>query len=130
MEDKATIEDEVLILGDQEGNLYVIPREVVESYRASAEQKAEIRELLEEEVTGFQMPSDFLLHSLVEQHEAQRLEEASHERMARTALMEEEEKEEPPGGTKVGHPPVTGVGHPLTGLWRRLHLVQHAKPAR
>jgi hypothetical protein len=46
---------EVLVLNDHEGNWYAIPREIVERHRATAAQKAEIEQVLGNDVQGFQM---------------------------------------------------------------------------
>lgn len=123
MEDETITNDEVLILADQEGNLYVIPREIVESYMASAEQKAEIVELLGQEVTGFQMPRDYLVAELADYHQRERRQEAARERMIRIARAEENEQLAP----QAAQTHATGVGNLLTGMWRRLHT---AGPAR
>ena len=37
-----TIEQREIVLGDTEGNYYALPHEVIEGYRVSAEQKAEL----------------------------------------------------------------------------------------
>ena len=46
---------EALVLTDGEGKLYAIPRETVERYKVSGEQKAEIERELGDEVQGFSM---------------------------------------------------------------------------
>ncbi|MFL5734410.1 MAG: pentapeptide MXKDX repeat protein [Chloroflexia bacterium] len=43
---------DVLVLNDQEGNWYAIPRDVVEQHRATAAQKAEIHKILGDDVSG------------------------------------------------------------------------------
>lgn len=45
---------EALVLSDASGNLYVIPRETLDLYKATDEQKNEIEQLLnEDDVAGF-----------------------------------------------------------------------------
>jgi hypothetical protein len=46
---------EALVLNDREGNWYAIPREVVETYRATGEQQAEIQKLFGDDVQGAAM---------------------------------------------------------------------------
>jgi hypothetical protein len=42
-----------LVLTDQQGNYYAIPREVLESHRVTGEQKAQIEEAMGGDVEGF-----------------------------------------------------------------------------
>src|SRR6476661_4441921 len=47
---------EALVLGDSEGNLYAIPRETLDRYRLTEEQKAAVaKELGGDDVAGFAM---------------------------------------------------------------------------
>jgi hypothetical protein len=44
---------EALVLSDSEGNMYAIPRETLERYKVTGEQKAEVQRSLGDDVQGF-----------------------------------------------------------------------------
>jgi hypothetical protein len=44
---------EVLVLTDEAGDYYVLPREVIESYKVAQEYREELSDLLQPDTTGF-----------------------------------------------------------------------------
>ena len=81
--------EETLVLVDQQGTYYAIPRDVVERYRATDEQKVEIESLRGDDVSGygnFGLSDIFIHEQTIGGILAERREEASRERMAREAI--------------------------------------------
>ena len=55
MADNTTNSKELLVLSDQEGNYFAIPRDVVEQHRVTGEQKEQIEQLMGSDVSGYGM---------------------------------------------------------------------------
>ena len=52
--------NEMLVLTDENGNTYAIPREVVERHRVTADRKAAMERELGEDVSGYSMYQQFM----------------------------------------------------------------------
>lgn len=76
--------DEMLVLADEDGNYYAIPRETVERYRLSGEQKAKLEELLGDDVSGY-MQNYYMMEKTAGYNHAELLQKAARERQARQA---------------------------------------------
>jgi hypothetical protein len=84
MATEMTNDAEFLILGDQEGNYYAIPRETVEEYRVPEETQAQLEDTLGEEVVGYMIDTNwYARESLANQYQAERRDVAARERMVK-----------------------------------------------
>ena len=106
--------DEVLVVSDQNGNVYVIPRPVVEAHRLDADQISEFQSQIGDDVAGFQMQSAYMMERMAGFRQSERLAEADQARMARFATSEGSENSNPEAGAAN---PFQGM---VTGVWRRL----------
>jgi hypothetical protein len=77
--------DEVLVLTDEDGVYYAVPREILERYRVSDEQKGELDALLGDEVVGYLMQNTSMTDQLARTYHAEKIEQGAAERMARAA---------------------------------------------
>ena len=122
MSDQNTRNDEFLLLTDEEGNYFAIPRGTVEQYRAEGEQKERIEKALGEDVSGFSMYQQHINELRASTYQAERRQEAAQERLLRSARSEEGE-EEVPGRTQRE----AGLGQLLTGIWRSLPFLRSSE---
>src|SRR6476619_539862 len=76
---------DVLVLSDNEGNVYAIPRPVVERHRLTPEQRAQVEQELGDDVAGFQLHSSYMNEKLAGFRHAELINEGSQARMARMA---------------------------------------------
>jgi hypothetical protein len=79
--------DEVLVLSDEDGTYYVVPRATLERYQVADDQKAAIDALLGEEVVGYLMgQSTYVTEQLVSTYQAEKRHEGAQERLVHAAL--------------------------------------------
>ncbi len=60
MASDTTRDNEMLVFNDPEGNYYAIPREMVERHKVTDEEKAELQNLMGDEVSGYSMYEQFM----------------------------------------------------------------------
>jgi hypothetical protein len=108
--------NDMLVLSDNHGNMFAIPRDVVERHQLTPEQRAEIEKQLGEDVSGFQLHSAYMTEKLAGFHQAALLQEAEQARMARMASSDR-----PPS---AGDQP--GIQSVITGVWRSLASLRTA----
>lgn len=111
--------DKVLILTDEEGNMYAIPRDVVESHRVTGEEKAQLESQLGADVSGYNMYNTYVSEKLAGYNHAERLQEAAQERMARSASNRDEDPDSE--GNMEARRRLRGV---VTGVWRSLPFIR------
>ncbi len=86
--------DEVLMLADEDGNYYEIPREVVEQHKVSEERKAEIEAATRDEVSGYSYDTYFIKEQIAAYRQADMQELGSRERMLKSAHPAEDGPDE------------------------------------
>ena len=109
--------NEMLVLTDENGNTYAIPREVVERHRVTADRKAAMERELGEDVSGYSMYQQFMNQQLASYHQAEARQAAAESRMARTANAGEAAE----NGQQAASP-ATGLRGVLVGVWRSLRF--------
>ena len=126
MANQPTNNDEFLVLTDEEGNYYAIPRDLVERHRMSGEDRTRVNELLgEDDVEGFSMYQQLMNEYRTVSYQAERRQEAAQERLARSA---QEEGESEAGQGVVREKQGSRLGAILTGAWRSLPFMRTASP--
>lgn len=106
--------DDVLVVSDQNGNFYVIPRPVVEAHRLDSDQISQLESQIGEDVAGFQMQSAYMMEKMAGFRQSERLSEANQARIARSAVSEGSENSSTESGS-------AGPFHNMvTGVWRSL----------
>ncbi len=81
--------DDVLLLTDEAGNMYAIPREALERHRVTGEEKAQWEQLAGDDVSGYSMYQSYLNEQQAGYHQAERRQEADEARMVRDASRTE-----------------------------------------
>lgn len=115
--------DDMLVLTDDEGNMYAIPRQVVEQHRLSEAQKAEITSELGDDVSGYSMYQQFMNQQMAAQHQAESRHAAAEARMARQALADDDAVAADPAQDVDRAPGLRGI---VTGVWRSLPFTKPA----
>jgi hypothetical protein len=78
--------DEALVLIDEDGTCYALPRATLERYRVADAQKAAVDALLGEEVVGYLMEQNtYAMEQLVRTYQAEKRQEGARERLAHAA---------------------------------------------
>jgi len=113
---------DVLVLSDPDGNIYAIPRPVVEHHRLTPSQKAELEQQLGEDVSGFQLQSAYMTEKLAGYRHAELINEGNHARMARMAQASGDSA----GGDQVGQTARPGFQSAITGVWRSIASLRTA----
>ena len=122
MPDKAIRNDEFLLLTDENGNYFAIPRETVEQYHAKGEQKVRIEKALGDDVSGFTMYQQHINEFRTATYQAERRQEAAQERLARSSRSDSGSgSEEGSSGLKESG---AGIGQMLTGMWKSLPFLR------
>ena len=120
MSEKAMRNDEFLLLTDENGNYFAIPRETVEQYRAKGEQKVRIEKALGDDVSGFTMYQQHINEFRTATYQAERRQEAAQERLARSSRSDSDSEEGSSGLNERG----AGIGQMLTGMWKSLPFLR------
>ncbi len=123
MADNTKGSDEFLILSDENGNYFAIPRETVEKYKASGEQRDQIEQALGEDVSGYSMYQQQMNEYRTSTYQAERRQEAAQERMARSARPDPGEST--PSSAEESD---RSLGQMLTGTWKSLPFLRSATP--
>jgi hypothetical protein len=85
MDDNTNTDGDVLLLTDEAGNMYAIPREALERHRVSGEEKARWEQLTGDEVSGYSMYQSYLNEQQTGYRQAERRQEGADARMVRAA---------------------------------------------
>lgn len=121
MSDYGSDQGDVLVLSDENGNVFAIPREVVEQYRLTDQERAQLESQSGKDVSGYSMYQQFMNQQMASQHQAALRQAADDARMTRIAASEEEESASRQGTTRSSR-----LGGIMTGIWRSLPF---GKPA-
>lgn len=116
-------EGDILVLTDEEGNMYAIPRQVVEQHRLTEAQKAEITSELGDDVSGYSMYQQFMNQQMAAQHQAESRYAAAEARMARQAQDEEDASTADQSEEVARSAGLRGI---VTGVWRSLPFTKPA----
>lgn len=114
MASDTTRDNEVLVFSDHEGNYYAIPREMVERHKVSDEQKAELQELVGDEVSGYSMYEQFMTQQRVDTHYSELRQEAAEARRAAEAHPQMSEDTE---DTEAKRQVPSNLRGALVGMW-------------
>ncbi len=114
-------QNEVLVLTDEAGNLYAIPRDVVEQHRLTGEQKAQFESQLGEDVSGYSMYQQYMNEQLAGYHQAESRQVAAEARLARSASTGTEGT--PEQESEIAPNRLRGL---MTGVWRSLPFTKPA----
>lgn len=121
MADTTNTNDEVLVLTDNEGNYYAIPRATLDQHRLTGEQKAKVEELVGGDVEGYTMDQWYMRENLTSQYQSERRQEAARERMLRKGVGGGEEEE---SGLELGtETRAMGMRGVLTGMFTSLRTL-------
>ncbi len=123
MADNTAGNDEFLLLTDENGNYFAIPRGTVEKYKATGEQRDQIEQALGEDVSGFSMYQQHINEFRTSTYQAERRQEAAQERLIRSARSEQEDS--PTAGAEASG---NSLGQMLTGMWRSLPFLRSSTP--
>jgi hypothetical protein len=116
MDNAEATSEEYLVLSDQEGNYFAIPRDTVERYKVSKEKQSELESELGEDVIGYVMDNWYVRENLTAQYQAERRQEAARERLIRSGRGEEEPVAAD-GGQGAGGAQPTGLRGMLIGMF-------------
>jgi hypothetical protein len=108
--------NEVLLLTTEDGEMYAIPRDVVERHRVTGERKAAIESELGEDVSGYSMYQHFINQQLAGYHQAESRQAAAEERLGRQA----QENENPEPSPRAANRPAAVLRAAIVGMWRTL----------
>src|SRR5689334_6536277 len=113
-------QSDVLVLSDEAGNMYAIPRQVVEQHMLTDQERAQIESQLDEDVSGYSMYQQVMNQYMASEHQAESRQGAAEAHMARqaTSANEESTSSQATAGARLG-----GM---MTGVWRSLPF---SKPA-
>ena len=109
MDNEKFTSQEILVLSDDQGNLYAIPRDAVEKYRAEGEKKSNLAAILGEDVRGFEIGNYFAMQDTSNPYQSSRLVDAERDRQAHI------------GNAGIGHDENTASGIPIStpeSRWR------------
>jgi hypothetical protein len=122
MSNPANQTNEVLVLTGEGGEIYAIPREVVEQHRVTGSNKTEIETQLEDEVSGYTMYQNFVAQQTAGYHQSEARQAAAEARMARQAQMDDASA----AGQPSGGGSAAGIRGALVGVWRTLSSIRPA----
>jgi hypothetical protein len=114
--------NEVLVLTGEGGEIYAIPRDVVERHRLTGERKQAVERELGDDVTGYSMYQQFMSQQLADIHQAEARKAGAEARMARQARSDEPEAT----GERERVAARSGIRAALVGAWRTLPFVRTA----
>ena len=112
--------DEVLVLTDNEGNYFAIPRDTLDQHRLTGEQKAKVEELVGGDVEGYTMDQWYMRENLTSQYQSERRQEAARERMLRKGGGGAEEESGLHMGAEMRP---AGIRTVLTGMFTSLRAL-------
>jgi hypothetical protein len=114
---------EALVLSDADGNIYAIPRDIVEAHRVTPEQKAQLEELLGDDVSGYTMYQQLMTHQHSDTHLSEMRQKGAEARMAKSA-QEEATQGAVGSEAKATTAPAPALRAVLTGIWMSLPFVK------
>jgi hypothetical protein len=114
--------NEVLVLTGEGGEIYAIPRDVVERHRLTGERKQAVERELGDDVTGYSMYQQFMSQQLADIHQAEARQAGAEARMARQAQSQETSDTGQSDRVAAG----SGIRAALIGAWRTLPFVRPA----
>ena len=82
MDNETITRQQMLVLNDDQGNLYAIPRDIVEKYRAAGEKMSYLEAALGKDVTAFQAGNHSASQDSSDPYQASRLVEAERDQQA------------------------------------------------
>jgi hypothetical protein len=125
MDDEGTANEEFLVLSDQEGNYFAIPRETVERYRISDEKQDELEKALGDDVMGYMQDNWYVQENRMAQYQSERRQEAARERMLQGAKESADAEDAGQGLTETQHTRLRGV---LVGMFTVLRSFAPGSP--
>ena len=104
MDNEKITSQEILVLNDDQGNLYAIPRDAVEKYRAAGEKKSYLAAALGEVVTGVEIGNHTAIQDSSNPYQSSRLVEAERDRQAHVRNAGNGHDENTASGIPIGTP--------------------------
>ncbi len=101
MDNEKIISQEILVLNDDQGNLYAIPRDAVEKYRAAGEKKSYLAAIVGENVAGSETGNQYAMQDTSDAYQSSRLVETERDRQVHV------------GNAGIGHDENTASGIPI-----------------
>jgi len=93
---------EMLLLVDENETMYAIPREVVESYLLTDEQKVNLKKYLGDDVSGYTMYESHVNEQLTATYMAEKVQRSEAARQLREAHQQDEPEENRDAEVRIG----------------------------